>query len=100
MEELGLEELSDKQIEELCLNAEEAARKHILFKVSSKNIETLNITAEAEGTKPVSVKVEVNVELSTFLRDFNVKELADEAVKAAFASAKHYLRKLACRSMK
>ena len=100
MEELGLEELTDKQIEELCLKAEEAARKHILSKVSSKNIATLSITAEAEGAKPVNLKVEVDLELSPATENIKVKQVADEAVKAAFASAKKYLRELACHTKK
>jgi len=98
VEELGLEELTDKQIEELCLKAEEAARKHILSKIPSKNIDTLNIIAEAEGAKPVSLKVEVELELSQSTRNIKVKQITDEAVKTAFASAKQYLRGLACRS--
>jgi phage gp46-like protein len=100
VEELGLEELTDKQIEELCLKAEEAARKHILSKVPSKNIDTLNVIAEAEGAKPVSLKVEVDLELSQSARNIKVKQITDEAVKTAFASAKQYLRGLTCRSKK
>jgi hypothetical protein len=100
VEELGLEELTDKQIEELCLKAEEAARKHILSKAPSKNIETLNITAEAEGAKPVSLRVEVDLELSPSTVNIKVKEITDDAVKAAFASAKEYLRGLVCHSKK
>jgi hypothetical protein len=100
VEELGLEDLTDKQIEELCLKAEEAARKHILSKVPSKNIDTLNITAEAEGAKPVSLKVEVDLELSQSTRNIKAKQITDEAVKTAFASAKQYLGGLTCRSKK
>jgi hypothetical protein len=100
VEELGLEKLTDKQIEELCLIAEEAARKHILSKVPSKNIDALNITAEAEGAKPVSLKVEVDLELSQSVRNFKVKQITDEAVRIAFVSANQYLRGLTCRSKK
>jgi len=100
VEELGLEELTDEQVEELCLKAEEAARKHILSRVPSKNIDTLNITAEAEGAKPVSLKVEIDLELSHSTKNIKVKRITDEAVKTAFASAKEYLRGLTCRSKK
>ena len=100
MEELGLEKLTDEQIEELCLKAEEAARKHILSKVSSKNIESLNITAEAEGVKPVSLKVEVDLELTPSTKNIKVKQITDEAVNAAFTSAKQYLRGLTCHTKK
>jgi hypothetical protein len=100
VEELGLEELTDKQIEVLCLKAEEVARKYILSKIPSKDIDTLNITAEAEGAKPISLKVEVNLELSQSIRNVKVKQIADEAVKTAFASAKQYLVGLRCRLKK
>jgi hypothetical protein len=57
MVELGFPELTTEQIELLCQTAENAARKHILSKVSSKDVERLDISVEAEGTKPVSVTV-------------------------------------------
>lgn len=100
MEELGLEELTNKQIEEVCLVAEGAARKHVLSTIPSKNIDTLNITAEAEGANPISLIVEVDLELSRSTKNFKVKQITDEAVKTAFASAKRYLRGLTCRSKK
>lgn len=100
MEELGIPELTDQQIEQLCLIAEETARKHVLSKVSSKKIETLNVCAETEGTRPVRLAVDVEIVLSPTMKDFNVQKLVDEAVKQAFASAKKYLRELACHSKK
>lgn len=80
--------------------AEAAAREHILSKVSSKKIETLNISAEAEGTKPLRLTVDIDIVLSPRTESFNVKRLADEAVKEAFASAEEYLRELTCLSPK
>ena len=96
MEELGLEELSTKEIEELCLKAEEAARKHVLSRIPSRNMEILNIAAEAEGAKPVSLKVEVDLKLSSLTMNADAKKITDGAVKAAFASAEEYLRGLMC----
>lgn len=100
MEELGLPELNSEQIEELCSIAEEAARKHILSKVSQKKIETLNVSAETEGTKPMTLTVEVDISLSPSMKDFDIEKLANEAVKEAFRSAENYLRKLTCHSQK
>ena len=98
LEELGLPELTDEQIEELCWITEEAARKYVYSKVPSKIIETLNIAAEAEGTKPVKLTVDVDITLSSLMKDFDTQELADESLRRAFASAKEYLRRLACHS--
>jgi hypothetical protein len=100
METLGIPELTSEQIEELCLIAEKAARDHVLLRVSSKNIETLDISAEAEGTKPVDLKIDVAVTLSPSIRDFDVQRLADEAVREAFSCAEKHLRELACHSQK
>jgi hypothetical protein len=100
VEELGLPELTSEQIEELCTIAEESTRKHILSKVPSKRIETLNISAEAEGTKPLTLTVDIDITLSPLMKDFDVQKLVNEAVKEAFASAKKYLRELACYSQK
>jgi len=100
MEALGIPELTSEQIEELCLIAEKAAREHVLSKVSSKEIETLDISAEAEGTKPVALKVDVDVTLSPSIKDFDVQKFADEAVKEAFISAEKHLREIACHSQK
>jgi hypothetical protein len=98
LEELGLPELTDEQIEELCWITEEATRKYVYSKVPSKTIETLNIAAEAEGTKPVKLTVDVDITLSSLMKDFDTQELADESLRRAFASAKEYLGRLACHS--
>lgn len=100
MEELGLPELTTEQIEELCSITEEAAREYVLSKVPSKRIETLNISVEVEGTKPVTLTVEIDVALSPLMKDFDVQKLVDEAVNEAFTSAKKYLRELKCHSKK
>jgi len=98
VEDLGIPELTSEQIEGLCGVAEEAARKYILSKVPSKRIETLNISVEAEGVKPLTLTVDIDIELSPLMKNFEVQKLVDEAVKEAFASAEKYLRKLACNS--
>lgn len=96
MEELGLPDLTSEQIEQLCSTAEEAARKHVLRRVPSRRVETLNISAEVDDEKPLRLAVDVDIRLSPRAESFNVQKLADEAVKEAFASAEKYLRELAC----
>ena len=94
MEELGLPDLTTEQIERLCATAENAARKHILSKVSSKLVEKLDISVEAEGTKPVNVTVEIDLELSPKIKDFDAATLVKEAVEEAHEASENYLRKL------
>ena len=94
MEELGLPELTAEQIEALCLTAENAARKHILSKVSSKMVEKLNVSVEADGAKPVNLTVEIDIALSPQTKDLDLDKLVDEAVKEALKVSENYLRKL------
>ncbi|MEM3622432.1 MAG: DUF3194 domain-containing protein [Candidatus Bathyarchaeia archaeon] len=98
MEDLGIPELTSEQVEELCAVAEKAAREYVTARVPSKRIETLNISVEVEGTKPVTVAIDVDVVLSPLMKDFDVKELVEGAVKDAFVSVDEYLRALKCHS--
>jgi hypothetical protein len=94
VDEIDIPELTTEQIETLCTTAEDAARKHILAKVSSKMVERLDISVEAEGAKPLSLTVEVELALSPQANDIDADALADEAVKEALAASEKYLRKL------
>jgi hypothetical protein len=94
VEELGIPDLTTEQIETLCSTAEDAARKHILSKVSLKMVEKLNISVEVEGTKPVNVTVEVDLALSPEMKDFDANALVNDAVKKALEASESYLRKL------
>lgn len=78
----------------LCETAENAAREYILSKIPSKKISELNITVEAEGETPLILNVEVEISLSPLMRNFDVQQLVDEAVKEAFASAERYMREI------
>lgn len=92
--DFGIPELTNKQFEEACEAAEDAARKHILSQVSAKLLEKLDISVEAEGSKPVNFTVEVDLALSKEAKGVNQKALADQAVGKAFEAIETYLRKL------
>jgi hypothetical protein len=94
VEELGLPELTTEQIESLCSTAEDAARKHVLSKVPTKMVESLNISVEADGAKPVNLTVEIDMALSPQMKDFDSEKLANEAGKEALKASENYLRKL------
>jgi phosphoribosyl-dephospho-CoA transferase len=98
--ETGIPELTLEQVEELCERAEQAARTYVLSKVSTGRIATLDVSVDAEGTKPVTVNVEVTVVLSPLMKDFDVEALTKEATKRAFAIIEEYLRELRCKSKK
>ena len=93
-------ELTPEQVEELCSIAEEAAREYVLSKVPPKHVETLNISVETDGEKPLTLTVDVEIVLSPLMQEYDVQRLADEAVKEAFKSAEKYLRELKCRLQK
>lgn len=94
MEELELPELASEQIETLCSTAENAVRRHVFSKVSSKNVERLNVSVEAEGSKPLNLSIDVDLALAAEQKGIESQSLADEAVKAAFKAAENYLRTL------
>jgi len=62
--------------------------------VPLKKIANLNIIVEAEGGKPLTINVEVDINLSPLMKEFNVQKLVGEAVEQAFASAERYLREI------
>ena len=92
--DLGLPELTSEQIETVCATAEDAARKFIFSKVNQKQVDKLNISVEAEGDKPISFTVEVDLQLAPEVQGLDQKELADEAVEQAFEAIEASLRKL------
>jgi Protein of unknown function (DUF3194) len=92
--DLGIPELTDEQFEEVTQGAEDAARKHIFSKISQKLVDRLNISVEAEGTKPVNFTVEVDLALLPKAESVDEKALAAEAVEKAFQAIETYLRKL------
>ncbi len=100
MEEIGIPELTPEQVEELCDIAEKAARRYISSKIPFKQISTLDITVDIEGTRPVTVNVDIEFDLLPEMKGYNVKRLADEATQQAFASIEKHLRKIACKSTK
>ncbi len=100
MEEIGISRLTSEQVETLCAIAEKAAREYVLSKVSSRKVSILNITVDTEGTKPVTVNVEVEIALSPLMKNYNAKKLANEATSQAFSAVEAYLRELTCRSAK
>ena len=94
VEELSIPELTTEQIEELCSAAEKAARQHILSRVSSKMIEKLDISVEAEGAKPINLRIEINLALSRQISASDPEILSAEAAKEALKASDNYLRKL------
>jgi hypothetical protein len=91
--ELGIPELTTEQIETLCSTAENAARKYVISKVSSKMVDRLDISVEAAGSKPVDVTVEVDLTLTPLAKDIDAQTLAEEAINEAHKAAENYLRK-------
>jgi hypothetical protein len=57
-------------------------------------VEKLNISVEADGTKPVNITVEIDLQLSPKMKDFDADKLVKEAVKEAHRASENYLRKL------
>ena len=100
LENLPIPELTTEQVEQLCTLAEEAANNYVLSKVSAKQIETLNVTAEIEGTKPFTLTIDVDIALAESMKNYDAQKLVNEAVKQAFKTAEQYLEELKCHTPK
>ena len=94
MDEAGIPELSTEETEKLCSTAEDAARKHVLSKVSSKMVDSLDVSVEAEGDEPMKVTVEVDLALNSQAKDVDADALVKEATAEAHKAIESYLRKL------
>lgn len=94
MEELDLPELTTEQLEALCSTAEDSARKYVLSKVPLKDVERLDVTVEAEGSKPLNLSIDVDLSLSTRTKEIELESLAKEATRAALKAAENFLRQL------
>ena len=100
MKEIGVAELTDEQLEELCKIGERAAKAFIHSRVHEKKISRLDITIEAEGSKPVTVNVEIEVGLSAPIESVDIYQVAKEAAEKALEETNKYLRELSCKSTK
>ena len=94
MEELELPELTTEQLEALCSIAEASARKYVLSKVPLKDVERLDVTVEAEGSKPLTLSIDVDLSLSTRTKEIELESLAKEATRAALKAAENFLRQM------
>jgi GGDEF domain-containing protein len=83
---------TDEELELICAAAEETARKFILSKISLKKVEDLNLSVEALGDKPLSLTVEVGVEIDS--EDPELRTIIDSAADAALAAAEAKVREL------
>ena len=93
-------ELTIDQLEFICESAEKATLNFILSQVPVRRISDFEIMIEAEGTKPLAIRVEVSIVLSPLMKDFNVEELTKEATKRAFINIEEYFREHKCISPK
>ena len=97
MVEIGIPELELEQLKNLSEGAEKIAREYILSKIKQNKIIDLEIIVNAEGVKPVTLNVDVNLILSPLMKDFNVKKLVEESTKRSFDYIEEYLRELECK---
>lgn len=81
-----------EEVEQICTAAEEAARRHLLSKVSLKRVSDLDVVVEAVGDKPLLLSVDVALELQGGNQD--LQDLVGEATSAAFSAAETKAREL------
>jgi DNA-binding protein YbaB len=74
-----------EEIEQMCIAAEEAARKVLFTKISLKQVSDLDVMVEAIGDKPLVLSIDVGIEL--LMDDENLQALVNAATDAAFSAA-------------
>jgi hypothetical protein len=84
--------LTTEEVEQICTAAEEAARKHLLSRISLKRVSDLDVTVEGVGDKPLLLSVDIALELQS--EDQNLQGLVGEATAAAFSAAEAKAREL------
>ena len=97
MVEIGIPELDLEQLKDLSEGAEKIAREYLLSKIKQNKIIDLEIIVNAEGAKPVTLELDVNLILSPLMKDFNVKKLVKESTQRSFEYIEEYLRELKCK---
>ena len=100
MEEIGIPELTEEQMETLSETAEKAARDYVQSKVPKQEISVLDIIVEAAGSRPVTISVEIDLKLSPTAKAYSAEKLVNEAAERAFEAVEEKLRELDCRSKK
>jgi acid phosphatase class B len=100
LEEIGIPELTEEQIEALSETAEKTARDYVQSKVPQQKISVLDIVVEAAGSRPVTVSVDIDLKLSPAVRTYSAEKLVNEATERAFRAVEEKLRELDCRSKK
>jgi hypothetical protein len=98
LKEIGIPELSEDQMQTLSEIAERTARDHVLSQVPQQRISTLDITVETTGSKPVTISIDVDLELSPLMKALDAEKLAREATQKALEAVEQHLRELSCRS--
>ncbi|HYW01220.1 MAG TPA: DUF3194 domain-containing protein [Candidatus Acidoferrum sp.] len=83
---------TDDEVEQICVAAEEAAKKRILSTVPLKRISDFDVTVEANGDKPLVLNVDIAIEVT--IGDENLEELVKDATSAAFKAAEIKVREL------
>ena len=83
---------TDEEIEQMCLAAEDAARRHLLSKIPLKRLSDLDVMIEAIGDKPLMLSVDVAIELTSGNED--VDPLVDDATELAFSAAEAKAKEL------
>ena len=91
---IGLPELTDEQLLEVIRAGERAARDHVFSKLPPKKVYDIGICIQVEGTKPLTVTVDVELRVASSAK-VNPDELAREAAKKAMEAIEAKLRELA-----
>jgi hypothetical protein len=72
---------TENEIEQICVAAEEAAKKRLLSTVPLKRISDFELMVEANGDKPLVLNVDISIDVT--IGDEDLQRLVLEATNAA-----------------
>lgn len=83
---------TEEEVEAICSAAEEAAMKTLLTHMPAKRIRDIDVVVEAMGDKPLTLDVEVCIDL--IYGDESLEKLVEEASDRAVEAAERKVREL------
>lgn len=91
LEFIGVKDVDEDQIVELCELAEDMIRNYLFSRIPRRQVLDLDITVEAELGESLVITIDVDVTLSPFFRS-DLEEIEDEAIEEAFKVIERRLR--------
>ena len=98
-EETAISQLSIDELQTVCESVESSIRRFIFSKVDSNLVSNLDIQLTADASPPISIDIEIDLQLSPLAKHVDASRLVEDAVDYGFHFIEEKTKEiLACRS--